>query len=503
MSTFEAAPVGRRNASTPRPAAPQLRPSDVTIAAILFAAVWLATFNAAYVNGDDVMNFQASYGRSYYFPRPLKRDWIPNRLFDTYGRELLRSVFNLLFFPIRQIFSLSFFWFYKIFSATLFAGFVAGVYWYVMRQISACLTFAGVTAAPTLPRLIVAAALLSLLPWTNQVRLVCYQLPAFLSFVIIIEITKRLFQPTAPRPDISDTALALLGFVIAFSLECYATIMFTMLLATAAIMVKPGGANPTFPKDASRVMLALFLCCLWAILTSVIFSDRDATDFQFLPLIDSIGFIFGGQPLPRLIEVLTPIPMIVGAAGLFWVIRAGRKFRAGRGRKLDDQPPWRFALLLLFCNILFATLAIVGLITFVTGQNYFSFTEYPWGDLLLIAELASLVFTAALVMSFRHAGFWPGFGGKLVLFVILSHLIIAPLEAAPAAFETSDAIHAAMMKAFATSAPVIDTGLHFNTDPDLQTLNPLPTFNMMQQYKDAYHNLFQEYYGISSSTVFK
>jgi hypothetical protein len=60
-----------------------------------------------------------------------------------------------------------------------------------------------------------------------------------------------------------------------------------------------------------------------------------------------------------------------------------------------------------------------------------------------------------------------------------------------------------MMKAFATSAPVIDTGLHFNTDPDLQTLNPLPTFNMMQQYKDAYHNLFLEYYGISSSTVFK
>jgi hypothetical protein len=33
--------------------------------------------------------------------------------------------------------------------------------------------------------------------------------------------------------------------------------------------------------------------------------------------------------------------------------------------------------------------------------------------LLLIAELASLVFTAALVMSFRHAGFWPGFGGEL------------------------------------------------------------------------------------------
>jgi hypothetical protein len=49
-----------------------------------FAAVWIATFSAAFVNGDDVIHMSKSDGWISFLPK-LNYGWVPNRVFDIYG----------------------------------------------------------------------------------------------------------------------------------------------------------------------------------------------------------------------------------------------------------------------------------------------------------------------------------------------------------------------------------------------------------------------------------
>lgn len=69
--------------------------SGIAVQITILLVSWLITYNAAYVNGDDVYHLQGEYGNSIYFP-DLGSDWIPNRVFDLYGRSLIVH-FSILF----------------------------------------------------------------------------------------------------------------------------------------------------------------------------------------------------------------------------------------------------------------------------------------------------------------------------------------------------------------------------------------------------------------------
>ena len=101
----------------------------------MFFIAWFVTYNRAYLAGDDVNTFQGSgYGVPLFLPKP-EPGWIPNRVVDLYGRNLLGHLFDLIYFPAKSLFGADFFFVFKIFNATLFAIFLCFVYRYLMRQI--------------------------------------------------------------------------------------------------------------------------------------------------------------------------------------------------------------------------------------------------------------------------------------------------------------------------------------------------------------------------------
>ena len=67
---------------------------------VLFVFVWLITFNAAYVNGDDVVHMVGKYGNGVFLVNPNDHG-IPNRLFDSYFRGLSTALFDAIYFPLK------------------------------------------------------------------------------------------------------------------------------------------------------------------------------------------------------------------------------------------------------------------------------------------------------------------------------------------------------------------------------------------------------------------
>src|SRR5262249_54108428 len=204
-----------------------------------FAVVWIATFSAAFVNGDDV--FQMSQRDTWIFFLPnLNYGWVPNRVFDIYGRTLIAAVFDFVYFPLKAALGADFYCAYKVFSATAFAGFLTSVYRYVLGTLRRPRNRDRVYVEVLY--IFLAAILVTTLPWKNQVHFICYQLPAFLSFVLLVEFTKiatNCFASTRHKPETAHaigrpnySSIFLLSFLCAFSLEAYAAIILIALLAT-------------------------------------------------------------------------------------------------------------------------------------------------------------------------------------------------------------------------------------------------------------------------------
>jgi len=91
--------------------------------ALFFVVAWLLTFNAAYVNGDDILPLAKLEFRNAFAPN-FKREWVPNRMLDAYGRDLLAAGFDLWFFSLRTVVPVDFFLLFKAYAATLHAAFL-------------------------------------------------------------------------------------------------------------------------------------------------------------------------------------------------------------------------------------------------------------------------------------------------------------------------------------------------------------------------------------------
>jgi hypothetical protein len=254
----------------------------------LFTVVWFATFGAAFVNGDDVVYISNYWELSDVFLPEFRESWLPNRVIDSYGRSLVTVSFDFFYFPIKAIFDTDFFLAYKYFSATLFAGFISIVYSYITK--SACILKVNSSelhndrAYRLVVGIFLAAMLITCLPWKNQVHLFAYQLPAFLSFVLLTELSKTVYRSwrvsgqNEPKKwqalsGFYPSSILLLAFVSAFSVEAYPAIMLISIISAWLLLVilwyREGKTDVFFRKEnlgklklfSYGSLAAVVLCC--------------------------------------------------------------------------------------------------------------------------------------------------------------------------------------------------------------------------------------------------
>jgi len=450
---------------------------------VLAAIAWLVTYNKAVMCGDDVDHLYAPWGNQIFLPNFI-RSWIPNRVVDLYGRNLLGRVFDVTFFPAHALTGVDFFHFYKIFNATLFTVFLLVVHRYVMAQLR--------QHPGLLVSLLVAFGLLLILPWTNQVRAICYQFPAFLTFVVLSEFIALL---RAERPAPPPWLLAA-GFVAAFSLEGYAAILFAALAVTF-VLVRPSRA------DAAILGGLIAAFCAVALVMTVTLSQRAGVSESFAPLRQYAAF-FGGGPVPPYYSLFYAKMLALGIAGLAAMAVFRRRFVALCGfGPAEGARPWALALpdAGIFALIGCVTLVVEALLSMETNENFFWFRVYPWGDLSITAMLFGLTAVAA------QAGAGPNRPPLLeslrifVLALAISRMTVAALGLAAPAFDESEKVQAGYTAALNGTKGIIPTGL--NLELTEMPKRDLPTADSPDWFIADYQAVFLKYYGVQTEAVFK
>jgi len=470
----------------------------------LFLIAWATTYNAAVMCGDDVNHFHAAYGNNMYLPN-FSWDWIPNRVFDLYFRNLAAALFDVFYFAAHSLFGIGFFTYYKFFSATIFAVFICGVYGYLR----AALRISGGPFVHTaLIDLMLAVAVLLILPWTNQVRLICYELPAFLSFLVLVELAKVFYAGVRPAELthclISPAALILLSFVVAFSLEAYAAILLFILVigVLCAVAYERGSAVRTktlhfFRRPELRpglaVALSLGIFSILALITTILFSERSAGVHRNQPL----SGLHVNLPMPGAVSFNASLCGILLVGGIFVMIGAVLSARYAR-LPFNDS---RYLMLGLFILVLASTLIVVGLISFQADQNYFDFDSYPWGGLTLILQLMTLLMAGFVLAPADGQIFGLRVVRIFILFVLASRIAVAVLHGQMAAAQKSDLVAAAYAQVIAGADGVVRTGLSLNAIPMQE--RPLPTADSPEWFIRNYHEFFEKYYGVQSKAVFE
>ena len=267
----------------------------------IFFVSWFVTYNKAYLAGDDVNTFQASgYGVSIFLPKPAP-GWTPNRVVDLYGRDLLRHVFDLVYFPAKSLFGADFFFVFKIFNATLFAIFLCVVYRYLVDQIfvqeGALRGERQKRDVGILSSLFIAFVTLSIVPWITEVEMVCYQIPAFICFVVLAELLKLMPRFSAQgQVGIPVPWLMTLCFVAAFSLEAYSAIILAVMVG-AWVWNRPWRSRKVWRGPAFIVSCLLAVYCVAALLVTVLYAQRPDSTEKF-SITKQIGeFFFANKSL--------------------------------------------------------------------------------------------------------------------------------------------------------------------------------------------------------------
>jgi hypothetical protein len=450
--------------------------------AVLVAVAWLVTYTKAVVRGDDVYHLCMPYGSAIFLPN-LAPGWIPNRVLDLYGRNLLGRVFDMLFFPAHELFGTDFFQAYKIFNATFFAAFLWVVHRYVMAK-----------AGPpprTLVSLFVALAVLQILPWTNEVRAVCYELPAFLLFVVLTEIFSLL---RGRKPALPAGWLLALGFVVAFSLEGYAAILLGTLAAAVAL------ARPWRPPgyrrgDATRLTAFIGAFGLAALLTTLAFSGRAGASENFVPFKQYAAHLQNGAYLPADPAFYAKM-LALGLTGLCMMALLRRRFAAWCGFAGVDEPPDWAPGICLSALVACITLVVAALISMEANQNFLWCEAYPWGGLLITAMLFGLTAVAASLTARADRPV-----AVCILALAISRMAVAGLGPQAAAYDDSVKTRAAYAAVLAGATGEVDTRLNLESMEMQQRI--LPTADSPDWFIADYRLLFLKYYGVKTTTIFR
>lgn len=460
---------------------------DLVGRAAVFVVAWLATYNKAVVCGDDVYHFQDRYGSAVFLPN-FSRSWIPNRVVDLYGRNLLAHLFDLVFFPLHSLFGADFFYVFKVFNATLFAAFLCVVHAVLLRRCA---------GSGVLLSLFVGGAVLLIMPWTNEVRAICYELPGFLSFVALAAFFDLVPGLTAGEPRPAPPWLLAVGFAASFSLEADTAIILGAMAITW-LLIWPLRRDAIKRLDGTVFSALMAGFCLVAVVTNLVFSERAVEAESFIPVKQFAAFLFHGGDVPDPDPLLYGAMLLAGLAGLALIAVFRRRFAvlcgfAGAGSEFR----WAGLLALVGC----VTLVVAALISMETDQNFFSFKWYPWGGVLLIPMLFAVPAVAAPLAAARDGGFVPQAGRALVMAVALSRVAIAVTAGAAQDYQNSEKVYAAYHAAVVGGGPVIDTGLGLEGIEMQQ--RPLPTPDSTIWFIGAYKSLFWKYYGVVRDVTFQ
>jgi hypothetical protein len=200
------------------------------VALFLFLGIFVTTFNSAYMSGDDFVSIAGIIWRDVYIPS-FSKTWIPNRVFDPYGQALFTLLLDSLYHPLHLITGISIFWTHKILASLLFATFVTTIYVYIGKKLASFRDPNESRTLDLLTNIAIALALASVLPWKNHTHIISYEIPAFLTFVLFLELSEFLIQDAGKKAiesndfSRSSSFYIVLIYIIAFTLEAYSLIL--------------------------------------------------------------------------------------------------------------------------------------------------------------------------------------------------------------------------------------------------------------------------------------
>lgn len=481
----------------------------------VFFVSWFVTYNKAYLAGDDINTFKGSgYGVSIFLPR-LKPDWIPNRVVDMYGRNLLVHIFDLIYFPAKSLFGADFFFVFKIFNATLFAIFLCFVCRYLMGQVFAqgrsLREGAQKHEGDVLPSLFVAFVTLTILPWSNEVQMVCYQIPAFLGFVVLAELFKLMprisGQVQGDVPAIQAPWLMTLAFIAAFSLEAYSAIL---LAAIVFAWVLNGQWRSKAVWRGQAFIMSCFLMgfCVAALFVTELYAQRPTAIEKLSPIKQIETFVFANKLLPHDVKLFCGC-LVVGVVAPLLIVAFRplcRRFVQGNATVMGWIAPvlQRFSLMrwgVFLFIVLFPTMIVVSLTSLETGDNYFSLNLYPWGGLLLIAAFFAVPAITMPTIWFFEGNFIADTIRIFLMMLFISGAAIHATRDSSQYYDNSVKVLNAYRAAQANSTAVFDTGLSLDSIP-LQ-MRPLPTAHSLSRFVGDYPPFFKKYYDVNAAILFK
>lgn len=423
---------------------------------------WLYIFSVAFMNGDDVVHFAQNL-RNIFLPI-LRESWIPNRALDMYGRTILSEFFNFTYYFVNSIHQIDFLILYKILSATFFSIFLTFIFW---SSITALDLKATNKVLEYLLIFLIAILVLQIFFWRNQVHFICYQLPAWLTFVLL----KLTYH--SKKFTLSDTKFAftvLLAYVCTFSIESSTLVIF--IVSTALLFRESKNQLNNIFKDASKSQY------LQILFVNIIFS--------FISM--SIAFYFSGR--------INPPPMnwsnLINLSNqniiyfiIFFIAIAILKYK----KDLDDNIGF---LLGLIC----ANLFVVFIISIKSNTNYFDLISYPWGDLLLIGKIAVFFLLIATIklLIVRNYAYQAVF--SLIIFIIVSRLAFIVLDRIDIASQLAHKVSVVYTIIAVDKNDNFDTGLNLDNIP--MGTRPFPTQSSPDWFKQSYQFVFEKYYGIKN-----
>lgn len=457
--------------------------SDRLFLACCFVFSWMAVFNIAVMNGDDVVHYARGL-RSAMLPE-IHSSWTPNRVVDIYGRTIFSSLFGWFFYSVNNFYNISFFALYKFFSASVFAVFFTGVMSYLLKNIP---RIDSNKAFDIVIRVLLLAALFQLLYWRNQVHFICYQLPACMTFVLL-KMTLESREKTLSTADL--TVFLLLSYVCAFSLEAYTLIIFVFsaLLLVAALGSTVGWHPYTifaYFKNAShpKLLLTNLIFCGISLLITVLFSERSKPA-------SNVSYMLGFKALPGAAILFASIVLLAVGCWFFWCRARGMSAIDSHDRKTLFFPIYTGGV----------TLVVTYLISVKTNTNYFNLSDYPWGDLMLVGKLSLLLLMALGIIQLtkRYEKMQPLL--TLVCIIALSKLGYLAIERINADSAYSVVVGQAYVEMIHTHLAVVKTGLDLDALP-MQT-RPLPTASSPQWFIDAYKLTFEKFCNLKSMPLFQ
>lgn len=351
-----------------------------------------------------------------------------------------------------------------------------------------------------------AFVILLIFKWVNEVYFVCYQLPAFVGFVVIAELFKLMpsWRLSGDR-HVPAPWLAVLAFIAAFTLEAYSGIML-MAVAFALILNWPQRLRDAWRSQYVAISFFLMICCGTALLVTAVYSNRVLGGENLSVARQVIDFFFASGHLSHdakkhclsLVEGLV-VPGILLVFIAFWRRggKGGSAIIAIFGLPNFAMIRWLGFLLM----VIFPTAIVTAAISLKTGADYFDFRNYPWGGFFLVAELfAVLAISVPLIWLFRGNSMVDT-ARVFVVAIFLSSAMVRVLDGASEQYEASLKIKQAYSAALTNSVPVFDSGLSLDSVP--MQVRPLPTAASPSWFIEGYFAFFKKYYGADTTMLFK